>query len=171
MADFLLYLHTERKLAPVTIEGYRSTICGTIKAVSGVDLGKDFLLSQLLANFDKEHIRPRNRVPPWNLALVLRKLTQAPFEPIKEATLKHLTYKTVFLMALATGQHRSELHTIRKNVYHTHGWRSVTINPHPEFIAKTQLAGRTSYLNTVDIKALTTFITDDLSKDQSLYPV
>ena len=30
--------------------------------------------------------------------------------PIKEASLKHLTFKTVFLLALGSGKHRSEIH-------------------------------------------------------------
>ena len=39
-------------------------------------------------------------IPSWNLSLVLHQLTKAPFKPIKEASLKHLTFKTVFLLAL-----------------------------------------------------------------------
>ena len=34
------------------------------------------------------------------LSLVLHQLTKAPFESIREASLKHLTFKTVFLLAL-----------------------------------------------------------------------
>ena len=33
-------------------------------------------------------------------------LTKAPFEPLKDASLKVLTFKTVFLMALASGKRR-----------------------------------------------------------------
>ena len=34
---------------------------------------------------------------------MLHQLTKAPFDPIKEASLKHLTFKTVFLLALRSG--------------------------------------------------------------------
>ena len=33
---------------------------------------------------------------------------KGPFEPIKEASLKHLTFKTVFLLVLGSGKRRSE---------------------------------------------------------------
>ena len=41
---------------------------------------------------------------------VLPQLTKAPFEPLKEVSLKHLTFMTVFLLALGLGKCRSEIH-------------------------------------------------------------
>ena len=38
-------------------------------------------------------------------------LTKAPFEPMKDTDLKHLTLKTAFLLVLTTGKRRSEIHT------------------------------------------------------------
>ena len=35
---------------------------------------------------------------------------KAPFEPMKDTELKHLTLKTAFLLALASGKHLSEIH-------------------------------------------------------------
>ena len=35
---------------------------------------------------------------------------KAPFEPMKDTDLKHLTLKTAFLLALASGKRRSEIH-------------------------------------------------------------
>ena len=55
----------------------------------------------------------------WNLSLVLHQLTKAPFEPIKEASLKHLTFKTVFLLALGSGKHRSEIHAWQNKKHQT----------------------------------------------------
>ena len=37
-------------------------------------------------------------------------LTKAPFEPMKDTDVKHLTRKTAFLPALASGKRRSEIH-------------------------------------------------------------
>ena len=57
--------------------------------------------------------------PSWNLSLVLHQLNKAPFEPIKEASLKHLTFKTVFFLALGWGKRRSEIHAWQnKNIRH-----------------------------------------------------
>ena len=49
-------------------------------------------------------------IPSWDLSLVLMSLTKAPFEPLKVASLKILAFKTVFLMALASGKRRGEVH-------------------------------------------------------------
>ena len=35
---------------------------------------------------------------------MLHQLTKSPFEPLKEASLKHLTFKTVFLLVLGLGK-------------------------------------------------------------------
>jgi integrase len=37
---------------------------------------------------------------------------EEPFEPMETASLKSITLKTVFLVALATAQRRSELHAL-----------------------------------------------------------
>ena len=76
--------------------------------------------------------RPKGRrgIPSWNLSLVLHQLTKAPFEPIKEASLKHLTFKTVFLLALGSGKRRSEIHACQnKNIRHKSDWRRVSLYP------------------------------------------
>ena len=161
------------ELATTTIEGYRSAISNTIKAVKeDVDLGKDISLTSLISNFNRDKNKKKTRIPPWNLSLVLRKLNQAPFEPIKDATLKFLTYKTVFLLALATGKRRSELHAMKHDVYYTEGWSSVTIVPDPNFVAKTQLPGKgSSLVNVVEVKALTNFVSKDMEEDLMLCPV
>ena len=49
-------------------------------------------------------------IPSFNPSLVLHQLTRAPFEPLKEAFLRYLTFKTIFLLALGSGKHRSEIH-------------------------------------------------------------
>ena len=62
---------------------------------------------------------PRVEGVSWNLSLVLHQLTKAPFEPIKEASLKHLTFKTVFLLGLGSGKRRSEIHAWQnRNIRH-----------------------------------------------------
>ncbi len=77
-------------------------------------------------------------VPKWDLALVLRHLTQPPYEPMHLATPKALTYKTVFLLGLASAKRIGELHALTKFTSHTEHWTSVTINYDTKFIAKTQ---------------------------------
>ena len=56
--------------------------------------------------------RPKSsrNLPKWDLSVVLNELTKAPFEPMKDTDLKHLTLKTASLLALASGKRRSEIH-------------------------------------------------------------
>ena len=46
------------------------------------------------------------------MSLVLDYLKQPPFEPIRKASLKHLTMKTAFLVTLASARRGSEVHAL-----------------------------------------------------------
>jgi hypothetical protein len=56
-----------------------------------------------------EHPRTHYSSPKWDLLVVLRALMGFPFEPMDKVSFKYLTFKTAFLVALATDQRRSEL--------------------------------------------------------------
>ena len=109
VAGFLLYLFKERHLQPSTIEGYRTAIADMI-GNDTVHFGKDENLTRLLESFHRDKPKGRRGVPSWNISLVLHQLTKAPFEPMRKASLKHLTFKTVFLLALGSGKRRNEIH-------------------------------------------------------------
>ena len=90
IADFLLHLFQDRKLKPGTIDGYRSAIADKL-GNSTINVSKDENLTRLLDSFHRDRPKGRRGIPSWNLSLVLHQLTKAPFEPLKEASLKHLT--------------------------------------------------------------------------------
>ena len=74
----------------------------------------------------------------WNLSVVLNELTKAPFEPIKDSDLKHLTLKTAFLLALVSGKRRSKIHAwVANKVSNLGQWEKVALFPSSDFIAKT----------------------------------
>ena len=52
-------------------------------------------------------------LPQWDLGIVLEALSKAPYEPLRDASFKHLTLKTVFLLAMASAGWRSELQALR----------------------------------------------------------
>ena len=140
IADFLLHLFQDKKLQPVTIDGYRSAIADKL-GNSTINVSKDENLTRLLDNFHRDRPKGRRGIPSWNLSLVLHQLTKAPFEPLKEASLKHLTFKTVFLLALGSGKRRSEIHARgHKNIRHQSDWSKVSLYPSPSFLIKNQLA-------------------------------
>ena len=102
VADFMMYLFEDRKLQPSTIDGYRSAIADKLGNLP-FSISREENLTRLLDSFHKDRPKGRSGIPSWNLSLVLHQLTKAPFEPIKEASVKHLTFKTVFLLALGSG--------------------------------------------------------------------
>ena len=131
IADFLLHLFQEKKLQPSTIDGYRSAIADKL-GNSTINVSKDENLSRLLDSFHRDRPKGRRGIPSWNLSLVLHQLTKAPFDSLKEASLKHLTFKTVFLLALGSGKRRSEIHAwLHKNIRHQLDWSKVFCTPHP----------------------------------------
>ena len=162
IADFLLHLFQDRKLQPSTIDGYRSAIADK--------LGN---LAHLLDDFHRDRPMGRRCIPSWNLSLVLHQLTKAPFEPLKEASPKHLTFKAVFLLALGSGKCWSEIHAwLHKNIRHQSDWSKVSLYPSPSFLSKNQLAkeGPDSVAPVV-IPPLAPTLDNSLKGDSSLCPV
>ena len=140
VADFLMYLFQDWKLQPSTIDGYRSAIADNL-GNSPINVSKDENLTRLLDSFHRDRPKGQRGIPSWNLSLVLHQLTKTPFEPIKEASLKHLTFKTVFLLALGSGKCRSEIHAWQnKNIRHQSNWSKMSLYPSPSFLSKNQLA-------------------------------
>ena len=172
MADFLLYLFKERQLQPSTIEGYRTAIADMV-GNDLVQFGKDESLTRLLDSFHRDKPKGRRGVPAWNLSLVLHQLTKAPFEPMRKASLKHLTFKTVFLLALGSGKRRSEIHAwLYRNIRHQENWSQVSLYPSPGFLSKNQLArDGPAAVAPVVIPALAPSLDRSLKEDKSLCPV
>ena len=172
VADFLLYLFEDKKLQPSTIDGYRSAIADKLGNAT-VNVSKDDNLTRLLESFHRDRPKGRTGIPSWNLSLVLHQLTKAPFEPLREASLKLLTFKTVFLLALGSGKRRSEIHAWQyKNIRHQSDWSKVSLFPSPSFLSKNQLAkeGPESVAPVV-IPALAPTLDKSLESDRSLCPV
>ena len=172
VADFLLYLFKERNLQPSTIEGYRTAIADMI-GNNTVQFGKDESLTRLLDSFHRDKLKGRRGVTAWNLSLVLHQLTKAPFEPMRKASLKHLTFKTVFLLALGSGKRRSEIHAwLYRNIRHQENWSQVSLYPSPSFLSKNQLArDGPAAVAPVVIPALAPSLDRSLKEDKSLCPV
>ena len=102
---------------PSTIDGYRSAIADK-QGNSPINVSKDENLTHLLDSLHRHRPKRRRGIPSWNLSLLLYQLTKAPFEPIKEASLKNLTFMAVFLL----GFYPTALKGCRGIVF-THGVR------------------------------------------------
>ena len=172
IADFLLFLFQEKHLQPSTIDGYRTAISDKIGNGQG-NIGKDENLTRLLDSFHRDKPKGRRGVPSWNLSLVLHQLTKLPFEPLRKASLKHLTFKMVFLLALGSGKRRTEIHAwVHKNIRHQEDWSNVSLYPSPSFISKNHLAKEgPGCIDPVIIPALAPTLDKSLKEDRTLCPV
>ena len=109
--EFLISLH-DKNFSPATVKGYSSAISTTLKQISNVDFSNQSILADVVRSFELERPRVKPHFHKWDLAVVLTALNTTPFEPLESCGFKELTYKTVFLTALASGRRRSEIHAL-----------------------------------------------------------
>ena len=107
ISDFFMYLYQDLNRRPSTIDGYRTTSVDTL-GPTAQHIAHNEELHRLLSSFHRDRPKSSRNLPQWNLSVVLNELTKVPFEPMKDTDLKHLTLKTAFLLALASGKCHSE---------------------------------------------------------------
>ena len=172
IADFLLFLFHVQGCVPTTVAGYRTAISQTRAPVDGLPIGLNPVLTNIIKNLRLEAPRTDNRVPEWELDVVLRALCEAPFEPPSWSSpegRKFCTLKTVFLLALATGARRSELHALSRSARDLIlSDTGVSLKTLPGFLAKNQIPGHDP--GPFVVKALSPFTGRD-SADHLLCPV
>ena len=96
-------------------------------------------LTRLFRSFFLKRPPSRSLVPSWSLPAVLRVLAEAPFEPLQKVSLFFLTVKTVFLLAIASGQRCSSIHALSVEPGHLRWENSgVRLIPSASFLAKNQ---------------------------------
>lgn len=88
----------EKGLSTATLKRQVSSIASILGYPRGWNLSfhphvKKFIKGVALLNPPGLH-----RVPTWDLPLVLKMVTRAPFEPLATCPLKELTLKTIFLV-------------------------------------------------------------------------
>ena len=88
---------------------------------------------------------------------------------MKDTDLKHLTLKTAFLLALASGKRHSEIHAwVANKVSNLGQWEKAVLFPSSDFIAKNQLAKGSQSVSPVTIPALTTIVDRQFKEDRTL---
>ena len=81
------------------------------------------------------------RASSTTMGLVLEALNKPPYEPLWDSSLKHLTFKTLFLLAMVSAGRRSELQALvfdQKYIQFKPKGASVTLYFSPEFMRKNQ---------------------------------
>ncbi|XP_066460385.1 uncharacterized protein [Eleutherodactylus coqui] len=95
-------------LAPSTLRVQTAAL----SALFDTKLSGDRWINRFLAAADRLRPRSTNICPDWNLNLVLRAMTGDPFEPMEGLSLKMLTVKTIFLVAISSARRVSELQAL-----------------------------------------------------------
>ena len=155
VSDIFIYPYLDLNRCPSTIEGYRTAIVDTFGQM-WLHISQSSDLNRLLSSFHRDRPKSSRNLPKWNLSVVLNELTKAPFKPIKDTNLKHLTL--------------SEFHAwVANKVSHLGQWEKVALFPSSDFIAKNELAREGSEsVSPVTIPALTTIVDRQFKEDRTL---
>ena len=134
LADFLIFLFEEKKLAISSIQGYRSCISRVFLA-RGMDISHDRDLNMLVRNFAIECPVQHRVAPRWDLIIVLRRLMMPPFEPMNMA-IAWQTRKLAFLLTLVSDERNSEVWAFSADVRFGQDYNAATLSFLPNFLAK-----------------------------------
>ena len=174
LTEFLDHLFRVRGISVRTISNYRSAIAFFWKMQVGYEIPEhDPVLSDLFRSFKRERPLPHKHVVGWDIALVLKYFRSGRFKNWDMLSDKDLTLKTVFLVALATGKRRGELHALTSKIKWVHGkTRTMLLSPCDSFLSKTHLVSKgLGALKPFELKGLDDFIGSEDKDDRLLCPV
>ncbi|XP_042300597.1 uncharacterized protein LOC121918648, partial [Sceloporus undulatus] len=124
-------------LRPNTIKRQVAAITSILPHEQAATISHHPHIRRLLKGVSNRAPPTRHRFPSWDLHKILLALTVQPFEPLREASLKFLTLKTLILTALTSARRVSEIGalSVRKELCIIRP-DSVVLRPDPTFIPK-----------------------------------
>ncbi len=129
----------ERRLSPSTLKVYVAAISAHHDPVEGRSVGKHDLFIRFLRGARRLNPPRPPSLPSWDLALVLRALQIAPFEPLQSVELKFLSMKTLLLTALASIKRVGDLQAFSVDescLEFGPADSSATLRPRPGYVPK-----------------------------------
>ncbi|XP_070591654.1 uncharacterized protein [Erythrolamprus reginae] len=99
----------DKGLAPNTLRRHVAALATIIRREDGGPLAHHPWIKDFLRGAANTHPPPIRRFPTWDLTLVLQALTGPPFEPLRTVSLRFLSLKTIFLVAVTSARRVSEL--------------------------------------------------------------
>ena len=137
----ILYSLFDTGLSPQTIKGYRTCLGSVLNRTGKAKVVLHRTISDMIASMELQRPTVMPVLPQWDLGTVLEVLSKSPYKPLREASLKHLTLKTVFLLAMASAGRRSELQVLmfdQKYIQFKPKGAGVALYFSPEFMCKNQ---------------------------------
>ena len=170
---FMDHLFNDRKVSVRTIKNYRSSIAFHWRTQTGFEIPEDDkIIKDLFRSFKRERPIPHKHVVTWDIGYVLSFFSSGRFKNWDQCSDKDLTLKCVFLLALATGKRRGELHALQHGVPWIKGnYRQVELIPSPNFISKTQLAADVGALRPFTVSSLDELAGPEGKEDKLLCPL
>lgn len=88
-------------------------LSSVLPPVDNIQVGQHPYVIRLLKGIFNSRPPKTKLVPEWDLPVVLAKLQESPFEPLRKAPLKFVTFKVVFLTAITTFRRCGDLQALR----------------------------------------------------------
>ena len=146
LAEYLVHLFMENKQVN-TIKVHRASIASVLKMLNPPTALQEDTKHNIIRRMSILHPRTQEVLPRWHLSIVLNGLMKPPFAingSDKNLSSELLSYKTAFLVALATGARGSELVPLSRTPHILDfktlgsGVKQVSIRMVPKFIPETQ---------------------------------
>ena len=137
----LLFLQSclDKGLSASTVKVYLAAIsAGHVQLLEG-SVGRHPLVSMFMKGARRQRPARVRKAVRWDLDIVLSALARPPFEPLESASLKHLSMKVAFLLAITSTKRVGELHalSVSPECFQVGPDRkSVVLRPNPSFLPK-----------------------------------
>ena len=146
LAEYLVYLFSQNKKLN-TIQVHKVSISSVLKLLNPPTAIQEETLHNVIRRMTILRPREQEVLPKWHLSVVLKGLMKPPFAingTDRNISLELLSYKTAFLVALATGARGSELVALSRASHNLEfttlasGAKHASIRMVPKFIPKNQ---------------------------------
>jgi len=144
LAEYLTHLFHQGKQVN-TIKVHRASITSVLKLKCPPSTLQEETLTNLIKSMSIQRPRTQHILPKWRPSVVLNAFMKPPFiinGSDKNISLELFTYKTAFLVALASGARGSELVALSRADHNLHftqepsGAKRVSVNVVPNFMPK-----------------------------------
>ncbi|KAI2661921.1 hypothetical protein H4Q32_007626 [Labeo rohita] len=122
-----------------TIKVYLAAIAACHVGFDGTTVGQHPLIRRFMKGARRSLPVIKRVIPEWDLSMVLEVLSQNPFEPLGDISLKLLSLKTALLLALASAKRVSDLHALSVHsscMKFSISGDKVLLRPNPAFMPK-----------------------------------
>ena len=146
LAEYLVHLFSQNKKVN-TILVHKASISSVLKLLNPPTAIQESTLQNIIRRMNILRPREQEVLPRWHLSVVLKGLMKPPFtinSSDRHISLELLSYKTAFLVALASGARGSELVALSRAAHNLEftilpsGAKQVSIRMVPKFIPKNQ---------------------------------